>query len=94
LSLHVLNFLVSVGFENVELLLQSISFFLDSLNLFLESSLLRHHALRANLEPLVQRIFFLFEPSNRALELIDGSGICLLALFQLFLELLFELLQD
>lgn len=94
LSLHLLDLLVFVGLVDVELLLQSIAVLLDSLDLFLKTSLLRHHALRADLESLVQGVLFLFEPANRALELIDGGGVRLLAFFQLFLELLLELLED
>lgn len=56
--------------------------------------MLRHHALVADLEPFVESVLLLLESANGALKLVDGSGVSFLALFQLFLELLLELLED
>ena len=66
---------------------------MDPLNLLLQASLLRHHALIRDFKPLIEGILLLFEPSDRALELVDGGSIGFLALFELFFELLLKLLE-
>lgn len=87
LSLDLLDLFILVCLDEIVLFLQSISCLLNSLHLFLEPSLLRHHALRADLKSLIQGILFFLKSSDGSLQLIDGSGVGLLTLFQLLLEL-------
>lgn len=70
LTLHLINSSISIGFDSLELLFNSISLLLDSLDFLFETSLLRHHALGANFEPLVKTVLLFFEFTNSSLELV------------------------
>ena len=56
--------------------------------------MLRHHALVADLKSFVEGVLLLLKSADSALELVDGGGVGLLALFQLFFELLLKLLKN
>lgn len=94
LSLKLLDFLFVDSLENIKFFLQTAVLFLDSLDFLLETTLFRHHALVADLKSFVEGVLFLFESADGALKLVDCSSVGFLAFFQLFLELLLELLEN
>lgn len=90
LAFQVVDLSVSFGLDDFEVLLKTVTLLLDSLYLLLEASLFRHHALGAELKPLVQGILFFLKSANSRLKGIHLVAAILNFVLQFFLEFLLK----
>jgi hypothetical protein len=94
LAFHLFKFSISIGLDDFKVFLDAVTFLLDSLDLLLEASLFRHHALGAELKSLVQGILFFLKSADSRLKGVHLVGAILDFVLQFFLEFLFKGLQN
>jgi hypothetical protein len=93
LSLQLIDFLVSFILDVIGLFLESVSFVNHPLKLLLKTSGIRHHVFATKFKSLVKGLVLFLEALDGVVELVGSVNVGLSLLLELFLELLFDLVD-